>query len=143
MMSLFICIPPYNLWLQGLFFHDFSAFSGKEFCLYPFLLALFSSLFGLSFESGRLFSVCLGGFSLGFVYFLCRQLRWPLWLQSLCLLCVLSLNTFFVSFRLIRPESLLLFLMVITCYLLTQFCTYASSKKWTLIGLGGVCPHFV
>ena len=49
-----------NFLEKGNFLHDFNAFSGKEFCLYPLALSFIYKFFGLSFEAGRFFSFFLG-----------------------------------------------------------------------------------
>ena len=57
----------------GSFYHDFFAFSGKEFCLYPFIKSLIYSIFGVSFEAGRLFSFLCGLISFIFLFLYCKN----------------------------------------------------------------------
>ena len=115
----------------GSFFHTFNQFSGKEFCLHPFFLSIFFTLFGTSFEVARLLSFCCGILSLTFVYFYCKQLKLSYLLMTLSLSLFVCANTLFVSVRIIRPECLLtlgfsgMVLMFGTCI--------QNNKKPTLI----------
>ena len=91
----------------GSFYHDFFAFSGKEFCLYPFLLSLIYSIFGLSFEVGRLFSLFCGLISFLFLFLYCKDNKYNDKLTAGILSIFLCSNILFVVYRIIRPEALI------------------------------------
>ena len=91
----------------GSFYHDFFAFSGKEFCLYPFFLSLIYSIFGVSFEVGRLFSFFCGLISFLFLYLFCNENKYNDKLTAGVLSIFLCSNILFVVYRIIRPEALL------------------------------------
>ncbi|MDC3203586.1 hypothetical protein OA957_00335 [Prochlorococcus sp. AH-716-B04] len=93
----------------GFFYHDFSLSSGKEFCLYPFILGILFKLFGPSFELGRLLSLSFGIGSFLVLTIYCKIFKYPNAITFILLAIFTASNTFFVAFRIIRPESLLIF----------------------------------
>ncbi|RAP32265.1 hypothetical protein DID76_00785 [Candidatus Marinamargulisbacteria bacterium SCGC AG-414-C22] len=129
------------------FYHDFALFAGKEFCLYPLLLALYSKCVGLSFETGRLFSFGCGVMSYGLFFKLIQRLNVSLKLSVIALIGFLSANTLFVSFRVIRPEALLILLVLCLFILLCDFCNN-TQKIRSNVGLGFILAalsltHFI
>jgi len=92
---------------SGSFYHDFFAFSGKEFCLYPFFLSLIYSIFGVSFEVGRLFSFLCGLLSFLFLFLYCKDNKYSDKLSASILSIFLCSNILFVAYRIIRPEALI------------------------------------
>ena len=91
----------------GSFYHDFFAFSGKEFCLYPFVLGIIYSIFGLSFEVGRMFSFFCGLISFLFLFLYCKENNYNDKLTASVLSIFFCSNILFVVYRIIRPEALL------------------------------------
>lgn len=105
------------------FQHDFGIFSGKEFCLYPFLLGLTYKLFGADLIIGRLLSVSMG---IGSLYFFMKTIEKKQLSPKILFLvscCFIFLNTNFIAFRIIRPEALIIFFLCMMIYFLDKYIT--------------------
>ncbi len=104
------------------FQHDFHQFSGKEFCLYPFILGTVFFLFGPSLIVGRLVSVVLGVITLYFFMRLLSKISLPHSMFILISTSFVVLNTNIVAFRIIRPEALLLCFGTVAIYYFFKLC---------------------
>jgi len=118
---------------EGHFMNQLSPFAGRQFFFYPFLLGLFFKMGDTTLFIGRLFSFVLGLWSLHLFLGILKRIQAPLGLFTLGGIGFLVANTGLVSFRIIRPES-----VVITLALLLIFLLFTGNRdhKKTYIGFG-------
>ncbi len=124
-----------NVSTHYIFDHDFSLYSGKQFCIYPLFLGFFFKLFGPSLLVGRLFSLVLGLCSLLIFSRLILNKKLPFKFQATFLTLFVFFNTNIVAFRIIRPEALLIFFACLCLYCFDRYCSNTSSPIHSL-GLG-------
>jgi len=118
---------------SGKFQNNLGGFSGQQFFLYPFLLSVFYKIFGVSLWVGRFFSWCcyLGSFIVfdQILKCICTQNV----IRGVGLLLFLSSNLPMISSRIIRPESLLIFLLLLSVYIVLR---YPKRSLFQALGLG-------
>ena len=129
-----------NFIQKGTFFHDFFPFSGKEFCLYPLFLSFFYSIFGISFELGRILSVSCGLVTFGFIFAYCKTNKYSDRLTAFIMLSFVCSNLFFIVFKIIRPESLLTVGLTGLLFFLNKYFKEKEKENFHLTFYGiGLC----
>jgi hypothetical protein len=108
---------------------------GDDLFFYTFVLGVFYKIFGVSLLVSKLVSVLTGFLTLIGFYRIFTYLRIELRNTIFLLFIVIFSNVFYIAFRTIRPEAMVLMLTVWSVYFLLKTMDEHKLKYYYLIGL--------